>query len=151
MTNYLAFKMGEITVGLKFGLPAVRRISESADRYEVTDENGIYNTLGAAHIFYAGYLNNLLVQEKEKEATLTLADFVDYVELAFVTREDEPADWQNVLAAVRFFASSFVVAGMVEKSKKKITVNQEPTPEIPGETTNPTGTESNPSATGNSD
>jgi hypothetical protein len=148
MTNYLAFKMGEVTVGLKFGLPAVRRISEANEKYEVTDDRGIYNTLGAAHIFYAGYLNNCLI--KEIDPTMTLVEFVDYVETAFVIREDEPADWQNVLEGVKFFAASFVVKSMVEKAKKKITIQQTDPTQIPGESTSQTGTESNPSATGSS-
>lgn len=141
--------VGDLRVGLKFGLPSVRKISEAGEKYDILSKDGGYNALGIAHVLFAGYCNNQLVKEQINH--LALVDFVDVIEEAFVLKSTEPQKWESILQAMRFFADSFVVKSVIEDAKKKTQQTAPPPKSRRKSTTTRTGTGSKPSATGNSD
>lgn len=152
MQNFMQIKIGEKIVGLKFGLPAVRRINEMQAKYPLQDlvqedpEIKLYNSLGVAHMAYAGYLNNCMV--KEIEPTLTLEYFVDHFEQAFYDQDGQ--EWQDGQEMLEFFSGTMTVKSLLkqikdgEEAEKKSLMEKttssrtSPTPEAPS-----FGTESN--------
>lgn len=114
-------------VGLKFGLPAVRRFFEKAKEYELM-KDGKYTDLGLAHLLYAGYLNLCIM--KDQAAKFQFEDF--YMLLEDATEETRI----EVIEAVRSFEESKLIKPLAdaadEAQKKKAEMSQ-------------TGTQSNPS------
>lgn len=118
MNNYLEVKIGDKIIGLKFGLPAVRRIWEAQEKYDtntiIEGKDMGYNALGIAHVFFAAYLNDRISREKMPE--LEFVFFYDFVEQAFFTRH-QTSDWDLCQEVVRFMGDTFKV--MAESSQKK--------------------------------
>lgn len=124
-------------VGLKFGLPAVRRFFEKTAQYQLMAGN-MYTELGVAHILYAGYLNYCIMLEQPP-----ILEFQPFYEL--VEDLDDPNIAKQIAAATKAFEESKYVKRMVEAvddEKKKATMMTE---------SQSTGTESNLSASENSD
>lgn len=113
MTNYTNFTVKGQTVGLKFGLPAVRLITEQTERLGLGDKDGNYDERGLAYVLYAGYCNNNLI--KELPNVLTAEDFIDEVEDAYVKR-----DMTLVYEAIEVWQTSTVVKGLADLGKKKM-------------------------------
>lgn len=130
MSNYTTYKLGDKTLGIKFGLPALRRMAESFDKYPVVDADGSYNPLGVAHIIYSGYLNNLLIKEQEPDSEV-LGLLVDQLEMGWAVRFTEPAAWDEAARVVTFMAESMLVKSLTEDNKKKLTEQTTETMKIP--------------------
>jgi len=113
-------------VALKFGMPALQRISQKMATNDLF--NGAqWNDLGISHILYAGYVNHCAM--KDVLPVYEFEKFYSYVEDA----EDEVVI-KEIAAAVQVFVDSKLVKELVDK--KKVTTL---------ETTNlSTGTTSNP-------
>lgn len=143
MSNYSNYVIKDKTVGVHFGLPAVRRINEVT--FSITDENGYYNNLGVAHIVYAGYLNWCMV--KEMVPLLAFEDFYTEIEEGFFT-QDQDDRWKQGIDAVTLYSESFVVKSLLEQQKKRtLQTNQQttqsPTTENPSSNLNQDQTPSN--------
>lgn len=115
-------------VGLKFGLPALQRVTEKMKEYDLRSE------LGTAHILFAGYLNYCMM--REEAPTLQLQPFYEYAEEV----EDTPEGVAELSAAVRSFQESRCVRKVLENAKKKAMMTAEST-----------GMKSSPSSMENSD
>lgn len=118
-------------VGLKFGLPALRRVTEKMKEFELLTE-GRSNDLGMAHILFAGYLNYCIM--REEVPVFQLQPFYEYVESA----EDTVESTIELSEAVKSFQESRYVKKAVEGEKKKAMERME---------TKSTGTTSSPSST----
>lgn len=152
--------LGEKPIGLWFGMPAIRKVTQMQASHDLIEE-GVYNSLGVAVVVHASYLNYCVV--KEEPVTIPFAEFVDHFETAYLTKDDESAEasaaWNAGVEIVKLFSESFVVQSLVEKAKKKglqPEIQQVPTPTpttpIPNDSETPnTGTGSNNSVTDNSD
>ena len=123
MSNYAEYIVAGKPVGIKFGMPACRRILSNLDAHEVI-KDGLYMPLGIARIFLAGYENDC--QVKERVATLTLEDFNDQVEEALIMRDDEGrgSGWDAVEGVLKCFNDSMIVKSMLDKAKKKMIQQQ---------------------------
>lgn len=156
MTNSTEISIEGKVIGLWFGMPAVRKISEASNLYPVMDADGSYNEFGIAHILLGGYLNERMI--REIPPTLELSFFVDYCEKTWISRDVDDlgaANWQQLLDIVNFFSESFLVKSMIEKQKKRRAQKaQEMTTMMTTEMMSPTkssGTETNLSASVNSE
>ena len=113
-------------VALKFGMPALQRISQKMATNDLFNGEQ-WNDLGISHILYAGYVNHCAM--KDILPVYEFEKFYSYVEDA-----EEEATIKEIAAAVQVFVDSKMVKELVDK--KKVTTL---------ETTNPsTGTTSNP-------
>lgn len=157
MSNYSNYVIKGKTVTLWFGLPAVRRVHEV--KFSITNEEGYYNNLGVAHIIYAGYLNACMIREQAPE--FVFEDFYGEIEAGFFT-QDQDVRWRQGVDAVRIYSESFVVKSLLEQEKKRLretlqqattetnTTSQSSSPS-PDPNLQSIGTESNSSASGNSE
>lgn len=120
-------------VGLKFGMPAVRRFFEKAKGLDLMLD-GRYTDLGLAHLMYAGYLNYCIM--KDQPPHIAFDAFYDLLENPGEKTREE------VYEAVRAFEESKFIKPLVdakeEEEKKKVM-------EVS------TSTKSNPSVTENLD
>lgn len=126
MTNFIDIIIAGQQIGLRFGIPAIRRISEMEEKYPLLDYETVqkdgqpvkqpqgYNQLGIAHIFYAAYLNQALV--KEETPVHKLEFFYDFVEQAFFAREETP-DWELCKEIVKFMGDTLLA--LSHKKEKK--------------------------------
>jgi hypothetical protein len=130
MSNYTNFAIKGKTVGIRFGLPAVRRIGEAADKYPLSDSNGYYNAGGVAVIIYSGYLNACIVKELTPE--LSLEDFYNEIEESYFT-QDEDSRYMDAIAIVGLYSQSLVVKSLLAEQKKREAL----TAEMMKNTTNP--------------
>lgn len=117
-------------VGLKFGMPAIRRIVEKMQELNLLEGNQA-NELGNTHILYAGYLNFCAMHDHPP--TMAFPAFYDYVE----TAADDANRAKELIASLKEFEESRFVKEIVENHKKKVTINPS------------TSTKSNPSASVN--
>ena len=113
-------------VGLKFGMPAVRRFFEKTMQYELMTDNK-YTDLGLAHLVYAGYVNWCIMKDQATE--LKFEDFYTLIEDA-----DEETRVE-VIAAVKAFEESKLIKPLAdaadEAQKKKAEISQTSTPLSP--------------------
>lgn len=119
-------------VGLKFGMPAIRRIVEKMQEVKMLDGD-LANDLGVVHVLYAGYLNHCAMRDTVPD--LAFEAFYDYVE----TAPDSLETFVELKTAVTEFEESRFVKVIVDKDKKKVTTDHS------------TGTKSNPSVSESSD
>lgn len=108
-------------VGLKFGLPAVKRIMEKMADHEMMVE-GQYTELGITHIIYAGYANYCLMHD-----TAPVIPFNGFYEQ--IENIDEEDTKQEVIAAILAFEESKYVKRVIkaneeEKKKAMMILNQ---------------------------
>lgn len=76
-SGYTTILINGQTVGLKFGLPALKQLGEFEKKVPFYDGNN-YSDLGMAHIIYAGYCNNQFI--KTQDVTYQFEDFYNVVE-----------------------------------------------------------------------
>lgn len=76
--NYCTINLGDLKIGLKFGLASFRYLSECKLVEGKTINNGELNEIGIAHIIYSGYFNNCLVKDVEVEHDFSF--FCDLIE-----------------------------------------------------------------------
>lgn len=103
-------------VGLKFGMPAVRRFFEKTK--DQTTENplligGQYTDFGLVHLLYAGYVNDRLM--KDQPVALPFEAFYEFIESA----ADEGQSKEEVLTAVGAFEASRYVKPIVAEIEEK--------------------------------
>jgi len=135
MNGLSQITIGGQTVGLKFGLPALRHIMEKAQQVSLFNDVRLNDT-GVAHMLYGGYLNHCIMHDKI--AVIPFEQFYEYVEGS----EFDETVKAEILAAAKAFESSRSVAKAVKDlaEKKKVMTK---------ETKNPSsGTKSSHSATG---
>lgn len=113
--GYTTIEIAGEKIGLKFGLPAVRQISEKLSTSELISNNQ-YNEVGIAHIIYAGYCNWCIVKDTAKEKQFEF--FYDFVEDAAINGNIQPLQ-----EAVKCFEESKFLKQVTEKvdegAKKK--------------------------------
>lgn len=107
--------LSEITVagqkvGLKFGMPAVRRFFEKSKEVLLMAD-GNYTDLGLAHLTYAGYLNFCIM--KDRIPAIEFESFYDLLENPGEQTKDE------MISAVRIFEESKFVKPIVDEKKKE--------------------------------
>lgn len=105
--GYTTIVIGGETVGLKYGLPAVRQITEKLSGGNLITGN-TYNEVGIAHILYAGYINNCIV--KEVEAKHKFEFFYDFIEEIAISGEVE-----GVTEAIKCFEESRFVKALAKQ------------------------------------
>lgn len=77
--GYAQIEIGGKQVGLKFGLPALRMLTEKAVQFpNIWNEETVFNEAGWAYLLYFGYVNNCMVKEIAPELKFEI--FMDYVE-----------------------------------------------------------------------
>lgn len=76
--NYCTITINGEKIGLKFGMASFRYLSQNKFVEGKSFQNNELTEIGIAYILYSGYLNNTIV--KDIEPTLTLENFVDYLE-----------------------------------------------------------------------
>lgn len=135
MQGIAAITIGGERVGLKFGMPALRRIFEKMQQYDMVAGTKS-NDIGIAHVLYAGYLNFCLM--KDEAPVHAFEYFYDYVE----TVGDAEGSTDEIAAALKAFEESRFVKTLVENEKKKVMERAERTTEIEYST----GMKSRPSA-----
>lgn len=99
-------------VGLKFGMPALRRIVEKMQQFDLL-EGDTSNDLGVVHILFAGYLNYCAMHDTA--SVLAFDAFYNYVE----TAPDNPDTVSELRSAVREFEESRYVKAVLDNHKKK--------------------------------
>lgn len=110
MSNgYISITINEQAVGLRFGMPAIKRIAEKV-RFKEGEE---YTEADFAQFMYAGYLNNCLV--KEMEPTLSYEDFYNFAEEAIYTKKDV----ESISKVIVCFNESRVMKAAIGESEKK--------------------------------
>jgi len=100
-------------VGLKFGMPALRRIVEKMQQFDLL-EGDASNDLGVVHILFAGYLNYCAMHDTA--SVLAFDAFYNYVE----TAPDNPDTVSELRSAVKEFEESRYVKAVVGNHKKKV-------------------------------
>lgn len=100
------------TVGLTFGLPAIKRIMEKTVEYSLAvehkNENGevvssTYTEAGMTHILFAGYLNNCYADDQKP--VLKFRDFTELLEDAVIN----PENGEQIRDAIKVFEESKAV------------------------------------------
>ena len=79
MAGYTTITIGGQQVGLRFGLPAIKRISDKINLLSGTEEITL-NLMSMVHILYAGYVNDCLANDKDPNIEFKV--FYDFVEEA---------------------------------------------------------------------
>jgi len=105
-------------VALKFGMPALRQISQKMAKNDLFNGE-TWNDLGISHILYAGYVNYCAM--KDTPAIMPFEDFYNYVEDA----EDEETI-KDIAGAISVFVSSKHVKELVDKKKVTTPETTEP-------------------------
>ena len=109
--NYTTITINDQKVGLKFGMPSFRYLSEKfKDGISYNDRE--INEFGISQIIYAGYYNNCLVKEILPE--ITFEQIVDFVESNF-KNQDFMNDMQEV---VRVWGESEFVKNSTAQNKE---------------------------------
>jgi hypothetical protein len=95
------------TIGLKFGMPAMRMIFNKPDKPEYMDGT-TYNTLTLAHVLRSGYVNHCYINFEEPK--IEPETFIDLVEES----DSNPELLKQIENAVRVFDES----RFIQKAKK---------------------------------
>lgn len=104
-------------VVLKFGMPALRRIVEKMQQYQLITGDQ-YNELGISHILYAGYVNHCAM--KDIPPAMEYERFYSFV-------EDADGDVvQEIVSAIRSFEDSKHVKEAFDKKKVEKETTSEP-------------------------
>jgi hypothetical protein len=77
MAGYTTIEIVGQQVGLRFGLPAIKRISDKINLLSGTEEITL-NLMSMVHILYAGYVNDCLANDKDPNIEFKV--FYDFVE-----------------------------------------------------------------------
>lgn len=110
MSNgYTSITINEQAIGLRFGMPALKRIAEKVQVKEGED----YSEVECAHFMYAGYLNNCIV--KDCAPTLEYEDFYNFAEKCLY----EDKDAQVIVDVIKCFSDSRIVQMTKEADQKK--------------------------------
>lgn len=116
MKNYCTIFIDGQIIGIKFGIPAIRQLSDK--NILLGDSRDNYTELGLAHVLYAGYCNNNLIKGVQDE--FDIYAFVEYVEDCILTKQTD-----DLLNMLQVFNTSKVVKELVnltqqaEENKKK--------------------------------
>lgn len=118
MAGYTTITVKGQEIGLRFGLPAIKRISDKINLLAGMEEITL-NLMSMVHILYAGYLNDCLAKDQTPE--LAHEDFYTLVEDAALAN-----DLGQVKKAIEVFAGSKEVKEVEakegdEKKKKPLT------------------------------
>lgn len=128
MRNYCTININGKEIGLRFGLPAIRRVFNPSNKFTLTEMIGtqetgfitVYTSLGMANLIYSGYVNNNAVRELPDELTADdIADFVDEKILLHDTAE--------LTRVYGVFEKSTLVESLVDQQKKRTAISQETT------------------------
>src|SRR5581483_6907494 len=109
MNGYTTITINGQIIGLRFGMPAVKRISEKV-KFKEGEE---YTEADFSQFLYAGYLNNCLV--KEMEPTLCYEDFYNFAEEAFYTKKDV----EGISKVITCFNESRIMKAAIGEGEKK--------------------------------
>lgn len=99
------------SVALKFGMPALQRISQKMTTNDLFNGDQ-WNDLGISHILFAGYVNHCAM--KDILPAYEFEKFYSYVEDA-----EEEVTIKEIAAAVQVFVDSKLVKELVDKKKVK--------------------------------
>ena len=118
MAGYTTITVKGQEIGLRFGLPAIKRISDKINLLAGTEEITL-NLMSMVHIIYAGYLNDCLASDKKE--TIPFEDFYALVEDAAIAN-----DLTEVKRVIEVFAGSkevkeVTIEGKEEKKNQKLT------------------------------
>lgn len=105
--SYTELTIADQKIGIRFGLPAIRQIGAKMQAYELFSGDS-YNELGLAHILYAGYCNECVINDKVPSVPFN--QFYTFVETAV---EDKKAE--EIVAAIRVFEASKQLKEAVSK------------------------------------
>ena len=108
--NYTAITIQGKEVGLKFGMPSFRIISEKMEKLMGYDDENL-NETGIAVVLYAGYVNNCMLKDISPE--LTLEHFSDYTESAIIN-----GDAKQIQGAIDVWVNSQFMQKAVENAKE---------------------------------
>ena len=122
MNGYTTININGQTVGIKFGLLAIKEFSLTTEKKrEVLYEGDNLSFLGMAKLIQCGYKNNCEI--KEVQPTLTLEDFNNWTEEALTSDERK----NDVSVVLNCFAESQFVKTLIdlpkEETKKKTQSN----------------------------
>ena len=95
-------------VVLKFGMPALRRIVEKMQQYQLITGNQ-YNELGISHILFAGYVNHCAMRD--------MPPVIEYERFYSFVEDAEEDVFQEIITAIRSFEDSKYVKETFDKKK----------------------------------
>jgi len=111
MAGYTTITIGGQQVGLRFGLPAIKRISDKINLLSGTEEITL-NLMSIVHILYAGYVNDCLANDKDPNIEFKV--FYDLVEEAAMN--DNLGEIKRI---IEVFANSKEVKDKEEPKEEK--------------------------------
>jgi hypothetical protein len=107
--GYATITINGEKVGLKFGIPAIRKYNEGLTPDMYSENDSQLNEYGTAHLFYCGYLNNCW-RKQEKHPSLSFDVFLDYMD-GIITNPETKAE---CLEAVKVFTESHVIKSRLD-------------------------------------
>lgn len=116
MAGYTQITIAGQPIGLLFGLPAIKQISDKINLLSGMEEITL-NIMSMVHILYAGYVNNCLANNQEP--IIDFKVFYDKVEQGALNN-----GLAEIEKAIKVFAGSKEVKQVEEEGKKKLSKNK---------------------------